>query len=95
MYGVTNELAGNTNNRWSEYKVKTATNDQGYPIFERILEIPITDQVKNEHMPIKTSDNEAESFHISKTKANIKGYEEEEEYAEEYEYDKEEEKYEY
>ena len=53
------------------------------------------DQVKNEHMPIKTSDNEAESFHISKTKANIKGYEEEEEYAEEYEYDEEEEKYEY
>ena len=80
MYGVTNELAGNTNNRWSEYKLKTATNDQGHPIFEQILEIPITDQVKNEHMPISESDYEVKSFHSSETKDEITGYEEEEWY---------------
>ena len=39
------------------------------------------DQYKNVHMPLRKSDDGADSFLISDTKDNITGYEEEEGYS--------------
>ena len=40
-------------------------------------------QGDNNHTPVRDSDDEVESFHISDTRENITGYEEEEGYSRE------------
>ena len=46
----------------------------GYPIFECIPVIPIMDQAKNEHTPVRKSDYEVGSFYSSETNDDITEY---------------------
>ena len=50
---------------------------KGYPIFEWIPLIQITDQTKNVKTSVRDLDYEDGSLHISETKDYITGYEEE------------------